>query len=444
MRPPRRPGVPTAGAAVLPTVLAVVVVLVAAVTSACGGPVQESGTAIAWGRQAAPLRLGVTHGETSLAPSDPAGALARGRAVLAAAGPWQNQHLMGFGVLNPEPSPGVYDWSSLDTRMALIRATGGDTVLTLAGAPDWMKGGEPGASDFSRIEVAPLPAHLDDFAALCAAAVARYPQVRAVQVWNELKGFYDTAANRWDAPGYAALYDRVYRAVKAVRPDVAVGGPYVPLDSWSDMTVAPSAVVGPWGVADGRALDVVTYWLAHNPGADFLTVDGGTGTKDDGLTTDPPAAAEKFAALTAWLRARSPLPVWWAEFYPEAPDDPGPATPARAAATLEVVAALARAGAATALLWQPQESADLRYAALWTDTADADGGRPTALTPSWTWLAPRLAAGSVDVGSSPDGRLLAFRGGTSTLLVNTSEDDLVVDGTALGASAATVTGAATR
>ncbi len=425
------------------------VVLVSA--PACAAPVVETvgdGPEWGWTRQELPLRLGVTHMQVSLAPGDPAAALARGRAVLAASGPLQAQHLMGFGVLNPEPSPGAYDWTSLDTRMRLIADTGGETVLTLAAAPDWMKGGAPGSTNWSRIEDAPFPAHYDDFAALCAAAVRRYPQVRHVQVWNELKGFYDAARNRWDVEAYAVLYDRVYRAVKAVRPDVAVGGPYIPLDAWANPAVAPSDVSGPWGVADQRSLDVLTYWLGHNPGADFLVVDGGDGTKDRGLLTTPTDAADRFAVLTRWLRARSPLPVWWAEFYPEiaeegGPEDPqvGAASPRRAVATLEALAAFARSGASAAMLWQPQQSTDFPYAALWTDTAAPDGGRPTPLTTPWAWLAPRLHRGVVETGRSPDGRLLAFRDtrdGVELLVANTSADDVRVGATTVPAMSTAV------
>jgi hypothetical protein len=96
---------------------------------------------------------------------------------------------------------------------------------------------------------------------------------------------------------------------------------------------------------------------------------------------------------------------------------------------------MARTGVATALLWQPQESATFPYAALWTDTASPDGGRPTALTAPWTWLAPRLERGEVDLGRSPDGRLLLFRAPDGMLAVNTSAGavrlaggDVVLDG----------------
>ncbi len=387
-------------------------------TAGCAPPLTETisgGPEWGWTPQAAPLDLGVTHMQYSLAASDPAAARSRGADILRASGRRQVQHLMGFGVLNPEPAPGVYDWSTLDARMALIAGTGGSAVLTLAGAPDWMKGGQPGESDYTRIEVAPLREHYDDFAALCAAAVARYPQVAAVQVWNELKGFYDPQVDRWDAAGYTDLYNRVLRAVKDVRPRIAVGGPYMPLDAWSSPSAfaTPSTVRGPWGVTDQRSLDVVSYWLANNAGADFLSVDAGTGTRDRGPVTGPSQGAERFATLTRWLRERSPLPVWWSEFYPATTEATGDAdesaSAARAAVTLESVAAMARSGAAVALLWQPQASEGFPFAALWTDTADPDGGRPTALTAPWTWLVPRLAGGGIEIGRSPDGRLLAFR-----------------------------------
>ena len=93
----------------------------------------------------------------------------------------QNQHIMGWGGGNPEPSPGEYDWESLDRRVDLMRRTGARMVITLCCAPDWMKGGEPGETDWSNLEVAPLPEHYGDFAELCAKVAERYPDVEAFQ-----------------------------------------------------------------------------------------------------------------------------------------------------------------------------------------------------------------------------------------------------------------------
>jgi hypothetical protein len=387
-----------------------------------------------WQGQQAPLTLGVTHTQHDLNPQDPSSALARAKNILAASTGYQDQALMGWGTFNPEPSPGNYNWASLDRRMSLIKATGGKATLTLCCAPDWMKGGKPGTTDWSQLEVAPTPDHYDDFAALAAAAVKRYPQVKHVMVWNEFKGFYDKKKNRWNAAAYTKLYNDVYDAVKKARPEVQVGGPYVPIDAWSKtMSVHyPSSLHGPWGTIDQRSLDAIKYWLAHKHGADFIVVDGGTVTKDSGLITDPALAVGKFATTNRWLHAHTSLPVWWAEFYPDARTDGGPTQPQSAAATLEALAAFARSGTAAAFLWQPQGEQSFPYAALWTSTAGTDGGRPTPLTGPWKWLLPRLRAGNVSVGTatmptedSSGVHLLAFRS-DETLLVNTSPHPIVL------------------
>src|SRR5690606_5098493 len=70
---------------------------------------------------------GFTHTQYTVDYGD-AEALRTARSAIAEQRLLQNQHIMGFGVLNPEPSPGRYDFSSLDERIALIRETGGIPV----------------------------------------------------------------------------------------------------------------------------------------------------------------------------------------------------------------------------------------------------------------------------------------------------------------------------
>jgi hypothetical protein len=389
-----------------------------------------------WVQQPAKMELGVTHTQDSLDTSEPDQARSRGQAILANnSAIWQNVHLMGFGTLNPEPSPGQYDWSSLDTRMQLVKNTGGKTVLTLCCSPDWMKGGPDGATDWDKLERAPLPEHFQDFANLAAAAVQRYPQVERVLVWNELKGFYNDGQNRWDYEGYTALYNDVYKTVKAVRPDVQVGGPYAVISSLDTGQPDSSALSGDWGVADQRSLDIVDYWLSNNVGADFIAVDGSTSTQRN---TNPPSldkGSQKYAAVDSWLRERTKLPIWWAEFYSDVPDgaDAGASSPASAAADLATVGAMARSGAAGALKWAPQGSSSLKYAALWTDSTQDDGGKPTPLTSPWQWLVPRLAQGNVEIGHSPTQSLLAFRAPDGALVVNTSDKEASVGSDAIPA-----------
>ncbi|HVW44789.1 MAG TPA: hypothetical protein VHC18_25920 [Amycolatopsis sp.] len=358
------------------------------------------------------MRLGVTHAQYSLDPWLPPARAAEGERILGAAPLLQNQHIMGWGALNPEPAPGEYDWSTVDSRMELIARTGGTPVITLCCAPDWMKGGSPGATDWDRLTDAPLPAHYADFAALAATVARRYPQVHYFQVWNELKGFWDAAGNTWDAPAYTDFYNQVYDAVKRVRPDAEIGGPY------AVFTVDPSAseagpLTGAYGRVDERVLQLYRYWNEHKHGADFVAVDA---------TTRSAAGSALFADATRWVHALTGLPVWWSEFYPAPAAD---TDEARAAATLDAVAQAAEAGASAMLLWQPQASDDLPYAALWTDPSAGPAG-PTSLTAAWTWLAPRLAAGSVRIARDVPGDLLWFTDGHETLTVNLSASGRLV------------------
>jgi hypothetical protein len=269
---------------------------------------------------------------------------------LSRAGPLVNVHIMGFGVDNPMPAPGQYDWSTLDARMDLVRDSGATPVITLCCSPDWMKGGRPGETDWNQLETAPTAAHYRDFAALSVAVAERYPDVRYFLVWNEMKGFYRVDLNRWDQESYTAFYNTVYTALKKHDPGLSVGGPYVVLENWShpDAASHASTVTGPWGVVDQRSLDAVEYWLDHAAGADFVTVDGGDSTVDKGVPADPVKAAEFFAAIGRWLRARTNLPVWWAEWYAETSSSD---RSARTAVLRNAVTVMRREHAAVALLW---------------------------------------------------------------------------------------------
>lgn len=303
---------------------------------------------------------GFTHTQNSLEAEPAAAATVERQRVL------QAQHIMGFGADNPQPSPGRYDWTSLDRRMRAIRDTGGVPVVTLCCAPDWMKGGPAGATDWTHLEDAPLPEFYDAFAEQAAQVARRYPDVRYFFVWNEFKGFFNRGQNRWDHEGYTALYNKVYTALKKENPDALVGGPYIPLNSYADAhSEASGEVRGPWGAADQRGLDAVRYWLKNKAGADFIVIDGSSLPEDRTAHGDEFAANAKFGALTRWLRAQEDLPVVWAEWYVE-PENSG-WTPQRlhavqAAAMIE----FAESGAAGALYWSPQGSPGACNGCLWT------------------------------------------------------------------------------
>lgn len=289
----------------------------------------------------------------------------------------QAQAIMGWGVDNPEPAPGRYDFESLDRRMAFIRASGGMPVIVLCCSPDWMRGGQPGETDWTHLEDAPSADHFKDFATLSATIAKRYPYVRHFLVWNEFKGFYDDNRHRWDAQAYTTLYNSVYRAVKAVDPANQIGGPYLDfttkqLDTNSDS----SQLQGPWGSVDEQAAQAFEYWNMNRAGADFVAVDAHATSANTG--SDEFGALQQFAAVNEWLRMRINVPIWWPEWYVSQ----GTAdwtSDHRIALRVAAMIELATSGADTILYWNPRPSGATCAECLWTDTWDPGGGQALPL-----------------------------------------------------------------
>jgi hypothetical protein len=301
-------------------------------------------------------------------------------------------------------------------------------MITLCCAPDWMKGGRSGSTDWSQLETAPTPDHYGDFAKLAAVVAQRYPTVRRFQVWNELKGFYDSTTNAWDAAAFTTFYNAVYDAVKQVRPDAQVGGPYVVLSSGADAAAMsdPSTVAGPWGVLDQRPLDVITYWLAHRHGGDFLAVDASTTTTDGRLTTDEFTALDKFRAAAAWLRTQTDLPIVWSEWYVQ-PKDAGWTLDHQAAVMTQALMTFAGSGAGLALLWQPEATNDGCQGCLWTAPGDAGGATATAFADAYATFARLVPPGTETTPVTvSDATVGALATPTALLLVNRTDHDLVV------------------
>jgi hypothetical protein len=432
--------------------LVVGVVALALLLSMCGGDKQRSGTgtdtatgihapsgtgSTPAGKATAELGFGLTHTEFSADHGETYAKQAADKLLAQQSLP-QDQAIMGWGADNPEPSPGAYDFGELDDRVQLIRDTGGTPVITLCCAPDWMKGGKAGTTDWARLEVAPSPGHFADFAALAATVARRYPDVRHFIVWNEFKGFWNNGLSRWDYEGYTKLYNLVYRALKKVDPEILVGGPYVDMDSFAPGDngngEASTSVKGAWGAADKRSLDAVDYWLAHKAGADFVVVDGSSMNHDDTVEPDEFAATGKFAALGRWMAGRTDLPLWWAEWYVE-PDGSGWSEAHRTAVQAAAMMRLAEGGAATAFYWNPQAQGADCPGCLWTSTElSADGGEQLPMLALLRRFASAFPPGTgfrrvaVAADDKPNVRVLA--GGGTVLVVNIRDRPIhaVVDG----------------
>jgi hypothetical protein len=348
----------------------------------------------------------------------------------------QAQAIMGWGVDNPEPSPGQYDFRSLDRRMDFIRRSGGIPVIVLCCAPDWMKGGEPGETDWGRLEDAPRPENFADFAALSATVAKRYPYVRHFLVWNEFKGFFDDELNRWDAKGYTDLYNVVYDAVKAVDPANQVGGPYIDFVSKPLGSHGSSPLLqGPWGAMDQRSVDAFVYWNLQRKGADFVVVDAHA-TTDQGAP-DEFTATQKFAAVNAWLRTQVNVPIWWPEWYVE-PARSGWSSEHQVALRVAAMIELASSGAQTVLYWNPRPRGLGCATCLWTDTSTFDGGQPLPFLTDFLQRFVRSFPPSADRRKVhvADG-LLALASGRELVIVNTTDETISasVDGRQIELSA---------
>ncbi|MDP9073433.1 MAG: hypothetical protein M3N98_04500 [Actinomycetota bacterium] len=252
-----------------------------------------------------------------------------------------NVSLGANGTSSPEPSPGVFDWSSLDARMAQVAPLASTVTMRVFDAPDWMK---PAKGK----DVAVSPQHYQDFANLVLAAARRYPQIHYFAIWNEMFG-YRARDSAWSYQAYTNMYNVVYTTLKSFNASLKVGGPYVPFAP-AGGHAHKSTLSGPWGYIDQNALDTVTYWLQHKTGADFVAIDGRTA--DPGVTPQQPVAAtELFSAVTDWVKQQTTLPIWWMEWYARSPDLGQTEWDAISAYALMQLAA---SGANAAFLWDPE------------------------------------------------------------------------------------------
>ena len=380
-------------------------------------------------------QAGVTHTQKSIDPWGNTTSITKAKLLLDSATHFQNQHIMGWGTLNPWPDstvivPNNWDWTSMDRRINLIKETNGEPVITLCACPTWMHSPtQNGQTDWNSIEKAPSKDHYDDFAHLCAEIARRYPEIRYYQVWNEFKGFYNSDKNRWNYEDYTKMYNMVYDSLKAVNSGILIGGPYVVMDSWSNSAIShPSNLKGDYGVLDQRPLDVINYWLQNKTGADFITIDGGNSNKDGVWKTNGFKATQKFVDVINWIRQKQGgefLPVWWAEWYtyPENYSqgnsiDQDYLNAGMATGMIESI----KAGYSSLLIWQPQgDVSGLSYPlGLWTSTEISGGGKPTPFYYTQKGLNDYFSEGEIlfNVNLSQKNVISALASDTTLLLVN--------------------------
>ena len=368
------------------------------------------------------LLLGVTqtHRSADAKNADPAAA-ERGQALLNGVASFENTHIMGWGVGPIEPKPGVWDWASMDRRMAFMRKQRTPIVITLCSSPGWMREGGEDWKLGTRI----LPEHESDFVDMCLAVAKRYPDVRYFQVWNEFKGYWNKQTSAWDVEAYTAMYNKVYDALKANDPSVNVGGFYL---------VVSGTGTEPWG-RTGHDIFVpmgdhektlLQYWVDHKHGADFVCVDRATTDyqdKNDYTVDEKMALTPLYEKVSREVGDIAKLPVWWSEFY--AFGDKRRLEITGAAYASSYLHAL-MGGSSVALQWNPNEGELDNW--LYSDVTKPDGGQPTPHYAAYKAISEHFARGTEIVraaSSSPWVEVLASK--SATLIVNKWHDPVEID-----------------
>jgi len=370
------------------------------------------------------LAVGSSLTKHHLNPNGDPAAVARGKDLMRQVATYQIQPIMGCGTDNPNPSPGVYNWATLDARVELIRQTGGIPVLSLWGAPDWMKGGTAGTTDWSKTEVAPLPKHYDNFANLARQIALRYRDVKHFLVWAELKGFWSSTLQNYDYVAYTTFYNKVYDALKAVDPTIKVGGPYAVIEG-TGTNLGTLFTASP--IIDRNRI-FLQYWLNNKRGADFWAVDRKLAQRAD--TTNYTEA--QLLALTPWfatvtrdLQAMANMPIWFVESYFRRNDTN---QQFEAVGLASMLYHQLTAGAVVSSRWSPEQQPigdnGGNYVAdtgqnLFSSTQVSGGGRPLPSFYSYKAFKDHFAPGTqlyTTTSSSPDVEVLASK--AKILLIN--------------------------
>lgn len=325
--------------------------------------------------------------------------------------PWQNTHIIGWGVGNLQREQGgELRWGQLDARIRRMEKFDSELIITLCTAPGWMKR----RGDTWNMEDRQKPEHFDEFAELCVEVAKRYPQVRYYQVWNELKGFWSKEKNNWDIELYTEMYNKVYDALKAHDPTLVVGGLYTKISGTGSDRIGYDGPLSytPLGPGDRH---VLRYWLENMSGADFICIDRGTNSYHDknaytaheliGLT-------DVFSISTRQTREMTDLPIWWSEYYGSKGD------PAQiAAGYASIYYHMAISGSAVVLCWNPfggEVSTNIM-----TSVKEADGAQPVEHMIPFRAMREHFSKGAnlyATTSSTP--RIEVMASDTATMVIN--------------------------
>eukprot|EP01113_Clastostelium_recurvatum_P017483 TRINITY_DN2051_c0_g1_i2.p1 TRINITY_DN2051_c0_g1~~TRINITY_DN2051_c0_g1_i2.p1 ORF type:complete len:496 (-),score=110.28 TRINITY_DN2051_c0_g1_i2:122-1609(-) len=376
----------------------------------------------------------------------------------------------GMGDVWPQPPPVQTDvdpreWQMMDYRMNISLNSAITPIISLCEAPWWMKGQlqKDGSTvlltegqewDDIAYSSRVLDNKMNYWLLIVQRTAERYMappwNVRYFQVWNEFKGYYNPITNAWDynnssgdpsgnnaKHGYTFMYNQVYNRLLQVATklgvsgELRVGGPYAPMDSWASEGPR-GAVSGPYGYVDKRALDGVSFWLAHKVDGQFVTMDGGNSNKDKNIADDFQRSL-MFRDIAMWVRTQqggTTIPIVWAEYYINT-DKPYSDARNNALKVYSIIETLPF-NLGTAMLWGGTGDGEADTAGLWTPCTSSQGGKPTMFFTSSSWIHKYFGQGISIYGTSvSDATMVGALASRSTLmLVNTqnSQTQVLVQG----------------
>jgi type II secretory pathway pseudopilin PulG len=143
------------------------------------------------------------------------------KSALLAGGAGATLSRVAFSWRDAELSPGVVDLSFYDAIYAADLAQGIRPIFTLLYAPRWALPNGVSCSAGQSCRYPPAAEHDDAWRAIVATIAARYPQLAAIEIWNE-----PNVAQYWngtiDPVRYTDLVKQAYASAHAVNPALPV------------------------------------------------------------------------------------------------------------------------------------------------------------------------------------------------------------------------------
>ena len=194
---------------------------------------------------------------------------------------------------NVNPQPGVFDWSILDRRIALVESWGGRPFLVLGLTPQWAAQ-NPAAGDprWGAGSASP-PANIDYWNTYVREVVNRYGgRIAGYELWNEanLTTFWQGSAS-----DLFEMSQTAYGIIKAANPGAVVAAPSITTRLRGSATRFTSAFAGE--VAKSGSIPFDTWTIHSYPngdaGRDFET----------GQNSPRMAATERADDIISWQNA---------------------------------------------------------------------------------------------------------------------------------------------